>query len=137
MILSILSKLVLDYNIFVSTFHSTKLALGTSYKMHTLDVFVASILQEKDNFSQMGLQNTSKVHSLASNEGKKGAINKNYLCDKHLKPTSTPLSLNFKQSHDYIILQMIHLIRNKLVLHAFSKRFKYPLNEQCKQLPNC
>ena len=76
MILSILSKLGLDYNIFVSTFHSTKLDLGNSYKIHTLDVFVASTLQDKDKLSQMGLQNTSKVHSLASNEGKRGIRNK-------------------------------------------------------------
>ena len=96
MILSILSKLGLDYNICISTFHSTKLALETSYKMHTLDVFVASILQEKDNVSQIGLQNTSKVHSPSSNEGRKGAINKNCLCDKHLKLGSTQLFLKFK-----------------------------------------
>ena len=44
MVLSNLSKLGLDYNIFVSTFYSTRLALGASYKMPTLDVFVASLL---------------------------------------------------------------------------------------------
>ena len=101
MILSIRSKLGLNYINFFSTFHSTKLALGTSYKMHTLDAFVASILQEKYNFSQMGIQNTSKVHSVASNEEKKGAKNKNCLCDKHLKLASTQLSLKFKQSHQH------------------------------------
>ena len=120
MILSILFKFGLDYNIFVSTFHSTKLALGTSYKMHTLDVFVASILQEKDNFSQMGLQNTSKVHSLASNEGNKGTRNKNCLCDKHLKPASTRLSLKFKHSHQHNQLQKYasYSVKHIHFLHA-------------------
>ena len=71
MVLSILSKLIYGYSTFNDAFHSNKLALGASYKIPSLDAFVASLLQEKYKLSQMGLQNTSKEHALATNEGKK------------------------------------------------------------------
>ena len=51
MVLSILSKLGLDYSVFVYAFHSTRLALGASFTMPTLDVFDASLLKYKYNFS--------------------------------------------------------------------------------------
>ena len=39
--------------------------------MPYLDVYDYSLLQEKDNISQMGLQRTSNAHALAANEAKK------------------------------------------------------------------
>ena len=41
LILSILSKLGLEYSIFVSIFYATMDALGSAYKMASLDKFVA------------------------------------------------------------------------------------------------
>jgi hypothetical protein len=46
LILSIMSKLGLEYSVFVSTFHATKSAFKASWKMPSLDDFVASLTQE-------------------------------------------------------------------------------------------
>lgn len=43
LILSILSKLGPNYSVFVSTFYATKSALGSNYKMPSLDEFAAEL----------------------------------------------------------------------------------------------
>jgi hypothetical protein len=46
MVLTILSKLGLEYSIFVSTLHSVRLSSGDTYKMLSLEVFIDSLMQE-------------------------------------------------------------------------------------------
>jgi len=46
MILSILSKLGLDYSIFVSTFYATRDALGTRFTIPSFDDFASSLTRE-------------------------------------------------------------------------------------------
>jgi hypothetical protein len=48
LILSILSKVGLEYLAFVSTFHATKSTLEFSWKMPSLDEFPTSLTHEKD-----------------------------------------------------------------------------------------
>ena len=48
LVLSVLSKLGPDYLVFVSTFYSTKSALGATWKMPSLDSFVADLTWEQD-----------------------------------------------------------------------------------------
>ena len=57
-----------DYLVFVSSFHSTRLALGASWKMPTLDNFVAPLLQEKNKLNQMRSLKTTNVHALSTNQ---------------------------------------------------------------------
>ena len=52
MVLSILSKLGLEYSIFVSTFHSGKSYI-LNWKMPSLAAFVESLIQEQDKLIQM------------------------------------------------------------------------------------
>ena len=51
--MSILSKLGLEFSVFVSTFHSGKLTLR-NWKMPSLENFMESLTQEKDKLVQMG-----------------------------------------------------------------------------------
>jgi hypothetical protein len=71
LILSILSKLGPQYSMFVSSFYTTKLAMGTTWKMPSLDAFVVTLTQEQDKLVHMGALKSSKAHSLATNEGAK------------------------------------------------------------------
>ena len=48
---SILSKSGPKFNTFVSSFQSTRLTLGASFTMHSLDVSAASLIQEQDKLS--------------------------------------------------------------------------------------
>lgn len=71
LILSILSKLTLEYSVFVSTLYTTKGALGTQFTMPSLDDFAVNITQEQDKLIQMGTLMSSKSHALATNQGTK------------------------------------------------------------------
>lgn len=53
LILSILSKLGLDYSVFISTFQTTKLSIP-NWKMRTLDAFILSLTKEHEKLVQMG-----------------------------------------------------------------------------------
>ena len=53
LILSILSMLGLEYFVYVSTFHSSKLTTK-KWKMHALADFMESLTQEQDKLIQMG-----------------------------------------------------------------------------------
>jgi hypothetical protein len=46
MVLTILSKLGLEYSMFVSTFHSVRLASGATWMFPSLDAFIDSLTQE-------------------------------------------------------------------------------------------
>jgi hypothetical protein len=46
MVLTILSKIGLEYSVFVSTFHLVRLASGATWKMTSLKVFIESLTQE-------------------------------------------------------------------------------------------
>ena len=71
LILSILSKLSLEYFVFVSTFYATKGALGTQFTMPSLDDFAVNLTREQDKLIQMGTLKSSKSHALAANQGTK------------------------------------------------------------------
>ena len=62
-ILSILSKLGLDYYVFVSTFHTGNLTIP-NWKMPTLNAFIESLTNEHDKLVQMGIIGSSKYQSL-------------------------------------------------------------------------
>jgi hypothetical protein len=69
MVLTILSKLGLEYSVFVSTFHSTRLASGATYKMPSLEVFIESLTQEKNKLINMGKIKGPKAHALVVQYG--------------------------------------------------------------------
>jgi hypothetical protein len=69
MVLTILSKLGLEFFVFVSTFHSVKFASGASSKMPSLEDFIKSLTQEKTKLINMGKIKGPKVHSLTVKDG--------------------------------------------------------------------
>jgi hypothetical protein len=54
MFLTFPSKLSLEYSIFVSTFHLVRLASAATLKIPSLEVFIESLTQEKNNLINMG-----------------------------------------------------------------------------------
>ena len=59
LILAILSKIGVDYSVFISTFHAGKLTtLG--WKMPTLNAFIESLISEHDKLVQMGIIRSSR-----------------------------------------------------------------------------
>ena len=69
MVLSILSKLGLEYSIFFSMFHSMRLTSGKNWTMPILDAFMESLSQEQDKIIGMGKIKGSKAHALAVHYG--------------------------------------------------------------------
>ena len=61
--LSMLSKLVSEYSVFVSTLHSGRASIP-NWNMPSLDDFVESLIQEQDKLVQMGVIQTSKNQAL-------------------------------------------------------------------------
>ena len=68
LILSILSKLGLEYVLFVSTFHIVKFTLGATWKMPTLDQFIESLTHEQDKLIKMGIIKGPNAHALVVHE---------------------------------------------------------------------
>jgi hypothetical protein len=68
LILVILSKLGPEYLVFISTFHTTKLTSGTTWKMPLLDAFIESLINEKDKLIKIIVLKKSKVHALVVHE---------------------------------------------------------------------
>jgi len=60
-ILSIMSKLGLKYYVFVSTFHSVRVATSKSYTMPSLKEFMESLTFEQDKLIGMGENQTSRT----------------------------------------------------------------------------
>jgi hypothetical protein len=69
MFLTILSKLGLKYSVFVSTFHSVRLAFGATWKMPSLEVFIESLTQEQNKLINMGKIKGPKAHALTVQDG--------------------------------------------------------------------
>jgi hypothetical protein len=46
MVLTVLSKLGLEYLVFVSTFHSARFASGSTWTIPSLEAFIESLTQE-------------------------------------------------------------------------------------------
>ena len=86
MIISILSKLGLEYSVFVSTFHATRLAIS-NWKMSSLSTFFDSLKKEQDKLIQMGALRISKGkdHALIV-QGSKNARSKEKQIVKEKKP---------------------------------------------------
>jgi hypothetical protein len=62
MVLTILSKLGPEYSVFVSTFHSVRLASGATWKMTSLEVFIVFDAREE------------QAHQHGNNQRPKGAF---------------------------------------------------------------
>jgi hypothetical protein len=67
MVLTILFKLGSEYSIFVSTFHSVRLASGATWKMPSLEVFIESLTRAEQAY-QHG-KNQRKEHALIVHDG--------------------------------------------------------------------
>ena len=76
----------LEYSVFVSTFHSTKLAVQ-NWRMSSLDAFIDTLTQEKVKLIQMETLKTSKYHAL-STLGIKNLKSKGNLKVKEKNPKS-------------------------------------------------
>ena len=91
LILSILSKLGLEFSVFVSTFHSRKLTLR-NWQMPSLENFMESLTQEKYKLFQMG-STKAKNQALVvgvSNSSKGKLKTKNLKFPKKKKKTEKP-----------------------------------------------
>ena len=63
LILSIISKLGIDYSVFVSTFYIGKLTTQ-NWNMSTINAFIESLTIEHDKLVQMGIIRSSKDKAL-------------------------------------------------------------------------
>jgi hypothetical protein len=70
MVLTILSKIGLEFSMFVSTFHSVKFASGATSKMISLEEFIESLTQEQTKLINMGKIKGPKAHSLIVQYGR-------------------------------------------------------------------
>jgi hypothetical protein len=69
MVLTILSKLGLEFSVFISTFHNVKFASGATWKMPSLEDFIESLTQEKTKLINMGAIKGPKAHALTVQNG--------------------------------------------------------------------
>lgn len=76
-ILSILSKLGPESSVFLSSFHTTRIAMGQTWKMPSMDDFIESLIHEQNKLIQMGALKHSKYHALAAYESNKKKKQKN------------------------------------------------------------
>ncbi|KAH9291034.1 hypothetical protein KI387_044163 [Taxus chinensis] len=90
LILSILSKLGLEYSVFVSTFHTVRLTTGATWKMPTLDTFIESLIHEQDKLIKMGTLKNSKAHALVVHASEKNNSKSNQQFKGKAKKDSDP-----------------------------------------------
>jgi hypothetical protein len=69
MVLTILSKLGPEYLLFVSIFHSVRLAFGATWMMPSLEAFIESLTEEKNKLINMGKIKVPKAHALIVQDG--------------------------------------------------------------------
>ena len=69
--LSILSKWGPEYSIFVSSFHTSRLTMGTNWKIPLMDAFIESLIQEQDKLFKMGALKNPKSRALVVHESSK------------------------------------------------------------------
>ena len=101
MVLTILSKLGLEYSMFVSTFHEVRLASKATWTMPSLKVFIESLTQEQTKLINMGKIKGSKAHALAVQDGSSHQNQKSKHEDKgkgHANPKKEGYSKPFNDS---------------------------------------
>jgi hypothetical protein len=69
MVLTILSKLGIEFFMFISTFHSVKFSSGATWKMPSLEDFIESLTQEQTKLINMGKIKGPKAHALTLKDG--------------------------------------------------------------------
>jgi hypothetical protein len=62
----ILTKLGPEYFVYTSSFHTTRLAMASTWKMPSLDDFMESLIHEKTNLIQIAALNNSNPHVLTT-----------------------------------------------------------------------
>jgi hypothetical protein len=66
LIFSILTKLGPEYYVYTYSFHTTRLDMGSTWNMPSLDDFMESLIHEKTNLIQIGALKNSKPHALTT-----------------------------------------------------------------------
>jgi hypothetical protein len=66
LIFSILTKLGPEYYVYTSSFHTTRLAMGSTWKIPSLDEFMESLIHEKTKLIQIGALKSSNPHVLTT-----------------------------------------------------------------------
>jgi hypothetical protein len=69
MVLTIPSKIGLEYLIFLSTFHSIRLTSGATWTIPSLEAFIESLRQEKNKLINMRKIKVPKEHALTVKDG--------------------------------------------------------------------
>jgi hypothetical protein len=69
MVLMILSKIVPEYFMFVSTFHSVRFTFVSTWTMPSLEAFIESLTQEQNKLINMGKIKGPKVHEITVQYG--------------------------------------------------------------------
>jgi hypothetical protein len=69
MVLTILTKLGLEFFMFVSTFHLVKFTSRATWNMPSLEDFIESLTQEKTKLINMGKIKGPKAHALTVQDG--------------------------------------------------------------------
>jgi hypothetical protein len=69
MVLTILSKLGLEFFVFVSTFHTVRFTSGATWKMPSLEDFIESLTQEQTKLINMGAIKGPRAHALTVHDG--------------------------------------------------------------------
>ena len=70
LILSILTKINVDYSVFVSTFQIVRITTP-NWKMPTLNAFIQSLISENDKLIQMGIIRSPKDLALVARGDKR------------------------------------------------------------------
>jgi hypothetical protein len=70
MVLTILSKLVSEFFVFISTFHTIRFSSGATWKMPSLEDFIESLTQEQTKLINMGTIKGPRVHALIVHDGR-------------------------------------------------------------------
>jgi hypothetical protein len=82
MVLTILSKLGLEYSVFLSTFHSARFSSGSTWTVASLEAFIESLTQEKNKLIYMGKIKGPKAHALTVQDGSGHQYQKSKYKDK-------------------------------------------------------
>jgi hypothetical protein len=69
MVLTILSNIGTEFSVFISTFHTVKLASGATWKMPSLEDFIESLTQDQTKLINMGAIKGPRAHSLTVHDG--------------------------------------------------------------------
>jgi ABC-type Zn2+ transport system substrate-binding protein/surface adhesin len=104
MVLTILSKLGSEYSVFVSTFHSVRIASGATWMILSLEAFIESLTQEHNKIINMGKNKGPKVHELTMQDGRGHKNQKSKYKDKnkeHANPKKEGYSKPFNDASGF------------------------------------